>query len=82
MASNEKLNQALSALKELESDTILPKNVKNKVAATIKLLEDKGEPSIKASKALNEIESLADDMNTPSFIRTQLYNITSILELV
>ena len=82
MASNEKLNQALSALKELESDTILPKNVKNKGAATIKLLEDKGEPSIKASKALNEIESLADDMNTPSFIRTQLYNITSILELV
>ena len=80
MVSNEKLNHALTTLKELETDTTLPKNVKNKIATTIKLLEGKEEASIKASKALHEIEELADNMNTPSFIRTQLYNITSLLE--
>ena len=82
MPSQEKLNEVLSALKELDDDSSLPKNVKNKIISTIKLLEEKGEISIKVSRALHEIEQLADDVNTPSFLRTQLFHITSMLEVV
>lgn len=82
MASEQKLSEVLLSLKEIESDQTLPKSIKTKISSTIKLLEEKGEISIKVSRALHEIEQLADDVNTPSFIRTQLFNITSMLEVV
>lgn len=82
MASIEKLNEVISYLKEIEADATLPKNVKNKLGAVIKLLEAKGEVSIKVSKALNELEQLAEDMSTPSEVRTQLFGVTSKLEVV
>lgn len=82
MASEQKLSEVLLALKEIEADQTLPKSIKTKISSTIKLLEEKGEISIKVSRALHEIEQLADDVNTPSFIRTQLFNITSMLEVV
>ena len=82
MVSEEKVRGVIDALKELEGDSSLPKNVKTKVASIIKILEEKGEVSMKVSRALHELESLADDSTTPSFTRTQLFNITSMLDVV
>lgn len=76
------LSDVLSALKELESDSALPKNVKLKLNSIIKLLECNEESSLKKSRALQELESLADDATIPSETRTQLFGIQSMLEVV
>lgn len=82
MSSEEKLKPVIDALKEIEADTTMPKQVKTKITATIALLEGAGEVSMKVSRALNDLEQLADDTNTPSSARTQLFNITSMLEVI
>lgn len=78
----DKLLTIITALQELESDTTLPKNIKTKLATTIKLLTENAEQSIKVSRALHALESLGDDSNVPSFTRTQVFNIVSMLEVV
>ncbi len=80
--AEEKLNEAIQALKALESDSSVPKSVKIKINSIVKLLEDKGETHIKVSRAMHELEELSEDANLPSFTRTQLFQITSLLEVV
>lgn len=82
MPTEDRLSNVINTLKELESDATSPKNIKARIVTVIKILEGKEEMSIKVSKALHELESLADDTNMPSFIRTQLFNISSMLEVV
>ncbi|MCX6708540.1 MAG: UPF0147 family protein [Candidatus Woesearchaeota archaeon] len=76
------LQQAIFALHELEQDTTTPKNVKTKVASTLKILNENGEVSLKKSRAMHELEELSEDINVQSYTRTQLFNIVSLLEIV
>ncbi len=76
------LQQVLVALQELNEDSTTPKNVKSKVENTIKMLNANAELSIKVSKALNELEEVADDSSVQAHTRTQIFNIVSLLELV
>jgi len=76
------LQQVIFALKELEQDISTPKNVKMKIASTIRLLNENAEISIKVSKALHELEDIAEDTNVQSYTRTQIFNIVSLLEVV
>ncbi len=76
------LQQVIFALKELEQDSTTTKNVKSKLASTLKVLNTDGELSIKVSKALHELEELTEDSNVQSHTRIQLFNIVSLLEVV
>ncbi len=76
------IQQVISALKELEQDGSTPKNVKMKIMSTLKLLSANSETSIKVSKALHELEDIAEDMNVESYTRMQIFNIVSLLEVV
>ncbi len=79
---NDNILRAIAALKELQSDIALPKNITVKIVNTIRFLEQEGETSIKVSKAISEIEDLTENNNLQSFTRTQLFNVVSILEIV
>ena len=64
----------------LEDDSI-HKNVKLKIESALAALkEEKVEQSIRANKALQQLDDLSDDPNIPSYIRPQLWNIVSQLE--
>ncbi len=76
------LQQVIFALRELEQDSSTTKNVKSKLASTLKVLNTDGELSIKVSKALHELEVLSEDSNVQSYTRTQIFNIVSLLEVV
>jgi len=78
----ETMKQVIFALQEIEKDSTTPRNVKAKVSCTLKTLSDASETSIKVSKALHELEELADDTNMQPYIRTQIFNIVSLLEVV
>ena len=69
-------------LKELKEDATVPKNVKLKIDKVIGILKKNSETTIKVSKALNELEEVADDVNLESYTRTQVWNVISALEKV
>jgi len=67
-------------LKELKEDATVPKNVKLKIEKVIGILRKSSEMTIKVSKALNELEEVADDVNLQSYTRMQVLNVISALE--
>ncbi|MBI2522993.1 UPF0147 family protein [Candidatus Woesearchaeota archaeon] len=71
-----------SALKELKEDAAAPKNVKMKIEKAIGILRKNSEITIKVSKALNELEEVADDVNLQSYTRMQVLNVISALEKI
>ena len=70
------------ALKELKEDANVPKNVKLKIEKVIRILKKNSEITIRVSKALNELEEVADDVNLESYTRAQVWNVISALEKV
>ena len=70
------------ALKELREDATVPKNVKLKIEKVIGILRKNSEITIKVSKALNELEEVADDVNLQSYTRMQVLNVISALEKI
>ena len=73
----EEIIEALTALKEDEG---VPKNVRIKIDAIIHSLNDESELSMKVSKSLHNLDEISEDLNIPPFIRTQIWNISSMLE--
>lgn len=69
-------------LKELKEDATVPKNVKLKIEKVIGILRKNSEVTIKVSKALNELEEVADDVNLESYTRAQVWNVISALEKI
>lgn len=75
------IEDIVSYIQELQEDETVPRNVKQKlmqIAETLK--SDSGEISIKIDKMLYDLEELSNDINIPSFVRTQVWNICSMLE--
>lgn len=71
-----------SILAELKEDAAVPKNVRLKIEKIMELLNGETEMQIKVSKAMNELEEIADDVNLQSYTRTQIWNVISVLEKV
>ena len=71
----------IQALEELQNDVAVPKNVKTKIELTIKALQEQTRDSLRASKALHELEEITEDNNMQPHIRTQIFNVVSLLEM-
>jgi len=80
--SNEEINSIIETLAELEGDATVPKNVKLKIQGIINNLKEDVEPPIKISKALSELDEIADDINLQAYTRTQIWNAVSALEKI
>lgn len=78
----EQLAMVVAALRELESDTQMPKNIKAKIVSTITFLQQDSEMSLKVSRAFQELEQLTADNTLQSDTRTQIFNIMSLLEVL
>ncbi|MFH1505405.1 MAG: UPF0147 family protein [archaeon] len=74
--------EVMEALSELEKDALVPKNVKSKINEMLKFLADGGDKSMKINKLLHELEDISCDVNLQPFIRTQFWNISSMLEAI
>ena len=75
------MEELIEELIMILEDESIPKNVKTKIESAISALREESiEESIRANKALQELDDLSDDPNIPSYIRPQLWNIVSQLE--
>lgn len=77
------MNELVEELVGILEDTAIPKNIRQKIESAIAALQEEGvEKSIRANKALQELDDLAENPNIPSYIRPQLWNVVSQLETV
>ncbi len=76
------MSNIIAALQELYDDRTVPKNVRNKLNNIIEILKGPNETSIKINKALDELDDIQSDANLQPYTRTQIFNITSLLETV
>jgi uncharacterized protein (UPF0147 family) len=72
--------EVIRALTNLKEDDGVPKNVRSKIELIIVDLSDETELSTKVSKSLHHLDEVSEDLNLPGFIRTQIWNISSMLE--
>jgi len=70
----------ITALNELQNDTGVTKNIKMKISEMISELRAGVDNSLIANKMLAELEEISSDINIQPFVRTQLYNISGMLE--
>ena len=74
------LDNLIISLNEVHEDAAVPRNVRTKIESVISTLKENIELSIKVNKTLNELDSIASDVNLQSYTRTQIWNIMSAFE--
>ncbi|MBS3108413.1 UPF0147 family protein [Candidatus Woesearchaeota archaeon] len=68
-------------LSQIQEDFSVPKSIRDKIKSTISILADSGaDATIKCDRSLQELDDIASDPAIPVYIRTQIWNILSILE--
>jgi uncharacterized protein (UPF0147 family) len=76
----EDVKNIIESIKEIQEDSTMPKNVKEKLNDVVGLLKATQESSMNVSKALDKIEEITDDSNLQPYARTQIMNLASMLE--
>ncbi len=77
---NQKIADMISLLQELQEDSTVPRNVKDKLQFCSAALQDGTEVSLKVDKVRHALETISEDSNLQSYARTQVWNISSMLE--
>ena len=73
------VSSVLEMLEEIQSDSLASKRLKEKITEIISILIDSNE--LKIDKAIHELEGL-NGMEIPSYNRTQLWDVVSMLESI
>lgn len=76
----ENLDEITKALNALKEDEALPKNVKAKIDTINAVLSEDTEISSRVGRSLHILDEIAEDLNIQPFIRTQIWNISSMFE--
>ncbi len=76
------IENAVIKLNELKEDTMTPKGLKDRIDEIIEILKGNDEDTIKINKALDILDEISSENNIQPYIRTQIWNIVSILESI
>ena len=76
-----KIIEVVALLNQIEDDFTVPKNIRSKIKIMIKFLnEEECDLALKIDKSLQELDEISDDPNVPSYTRTQIWSVVSLLE--
>ena len=71
----------IQALSQIKDDRTVPKNIRASCDECIKDLQnDEDELSVRLSACISTLDEVSNDPNIPSYTRTQIWNIVSMLE--
>jgi len=73
-------DDVMPLMKEIETDSTVPKNVRFKVKEAVVCLMGEEEVDIKSCRVIEALDLLSDDINLPSYTRAQIWQIISLLE--
>jgi len=85
MSSNNKqsLENALQTLNQLATSHSTPKNFKKTINELINDLKlEEHSISVRAANAISSLDDITQDPNVPSFVRTSLWQVVSVLESI
>ncbi len=75
------MQELIEDMAEIAEDSAIPKRLRDKIEGAIGTLRNEEmEASLRANKALQELDDISDDPQIPSYLRTELWNIVSRLE--
>ncbi len=75
------IQDVVDLLGQIENDVTVPKNIRIRIRNAINVLEEKGKTSaVKTDRAIEELDFVSDDFNLPTYTRTQIWHIVSLLE--
>jgi len=77
----ENLNEIIELIIELTNDSSIPRNVKDKLKSVNDILSDNSrETNISINEVKDILTEISEDQNLQTFSRTQIWNISSMLE--
>ncbi len=80
--NNEQFKEIIEVLNELNNDDSTPKSVKIKIKQVHLNLIEEGPVSLKIDRCLQDLDDLNEDVNIPSHIKSQLWDVVSKLECI
>jgi len=73
----------IQSLIQIKDDRTVPKNIRASCEECIKdLQDDKEEISVRLNLCISTLDDVSSDPNIPSYTRTQIWNIVSMLEAI
>jgi len=81
--NQESLNNAIQTLDQLVKSHSTPKNIKNNITGMISELQsNEYSISVRAANLIGTLDDITQDPNIPSYIRTSLWQVVSVLESI
>jgi uncharacterized protein (UPF0147 family) len=79
--TQEVFDQVKEIIENIFEDQGVPKNVTSKLNVILDVIKnDDCDFYIKTDKIIQHLEEISEDSNIQAYVRTQLWNITSLLE--
>lgn len=69
-------------LDEIGEDRTVPRNIRNMVQEAKNNLNGKQELAVRINSAISILDEVSNDSNIPTYTRTQIWNIVSMLEIM
>ena len=66
----------------LKDDQSAPKSLKEKINEMVALIDSNKETQMKIESLQATLEDISNDVNLPSFVRTQVWSVSSALETI
>ena len=79
----ESLNNAVSTLNQIATNSSTPRNIRKNIAELIEgLKSDEYSVSVRAVNTISLLDDVTQDPNLPSYVRTSLWQAVSTLESI
>ena len=69
-------------LDEINEDRTVPRNIRNMITEAKNGLNNKQDIAVRINTAISILDEVANDSNIPTYTRTQVWNIVSMLEIM
>ena len=69
-------------LDEINDDRTVPRNIRNMITDAKSGLNSNQEIAVRINTAVSILDEVANDSNIPTYTRTQVWNIVSMLEIM
>ena len=81
--NKESMSSAIQTLNQLASSHSTPKNFKKTISELIvDLKSEEYSVSVRAANAISSLDDITQNPNIPSFVRTSLWQVVSVLESI
>ena len=73
--------EVINLIQQVANDRTVPRNIRSKCEESIESLKDEKEDiAVRINTVISNMDEISNDPNIPTYTRTQVWNIVSIME--